>query len=89
MEVAKKLGTTQAAISQYLYLKRGCKVLDEFKEFIPLIQSTASEIASNVASGKMNQDRIAVKLCELCLLIQRRTFASKTEERSKVFEKDL
>ncbi|MEM3515982.1 MAG: helix-turn-helix domain-containing protein, partial [Saccharolobus sp.] len=70
IEVAKKLGTTQAAISQYLSLKRGARDLEEFKEFLPIIQSVASEIANEISSGRINSDEIALRLCKLCLFIQ-------------------
>ncbi|MBS7653602.1 helix-turn-helix domain-containing protein [Candidatus Bathyarchaeota archaeon] len=71
IEVAKKLGTTQAAISQYLRLKRGAGDLEEFKEILPIIQSAASELASEIASGRINADKIALRFCELCLFIQK------------------
>ena len=47
---AEKLGTTQAAISQYLYSKRGDKRIKQL-EAIPLVQSTASEVARGIADG--------------------------------------
>lgn len=73
VEVAEKLGTTQAAISQYLRLKRGIGDLEQFKEILPLIQSVASEIASELASGKISSEKMALKFCELCLSIQKKT----------------
>lgn len=72
VEVAEKLGTTQAAISQYLSLKRGCKGLAEFEDMMPTIQAVASEVASDIASGKSSPEKLALKFCELCLLLQRK-----------------
>jgi len=72
-EVAKKLGTTQAAISQYLRLKRGTGDLKQFDEILPIIQSAAREVASEISSGGVDLDKIALKFCELCLSIQKRT----------------
>lgn len=71
VDAAKKLGVTQAAISQYLRLKRGHKGLEGFEEFIPLIQSTASEVASHIVSGKIDSERVMLKFCEICFLIQK------------------
>ncbi|MCX8171923.1 MAG: helix-turn-helix domain-containing protein [Candidatus Bathyarchaeota archaeon] len=72
VEAAKKLGTTQAAISQYLRLKRGTGDLGQLEEILPIIQSAAGEVASKIASGEIDLDGIALKFCELCLSIQRK-----------------
>ncbi|MEM3590941.1 MAG: helix-turn-helix domain-containing protein [Candidatus Bathyarchaeia archaeon] len=77
IEAAKKLGITQAAISQYLRSKRGVKDLEEFKDFLPLIESAASEVAGEIVSGKIDSSRVALKLCELCLSIQRKSLEHK------------
>ncbi|MEM3506848.1 MAG: helix-turn-helix domain-containing protein [Candidatus Bathyarchaeia archaeon] len=76
-EVAKKLGTTQAAISQYLRLKRGVKSLEEFWEILPMIQLTASEVANEIASGRISSDKIASRFCKLCLFAQRKASGNK------------
>jgi predicted transcriptional regulator len=73
VETAKKLGTTQAAISQYLRSKRGIGDLEQFKDFLPMIQSAVSELASEIALGRIDPDRIALKFCEICLSIQKKT----------------
>jgi len=73
VEAAKKLGTTQAAISQYLRSKRGIGDLEQFKDFLSTIQSAASEIASEIALGRMGSEGVALKLCEICLSIQKKT----------------
>ncbi|MEM2341901.1 MAG: helix-turn-helix domain-containing protein [Candidatus Bathyarchaeia archaeon] len=73
IEVAKKLGTTQAAISQYLRSKRGIGEVEQFKEILPMIQSAANEVANKIASGEINSDKLALKFCELCLSIQKKT----------------
>ncbi len=73
IEVAKKLGITQAAISQYLHLKRGIRDLEQFKEILPVIQSAASEMASEIASGRIDTNKIVLRFCELCLSIRKKT----------------
>jgi hypothetical protein len=37
-----------------------------------MIQSAASEMASEIASGRIDPDRIALKFCEICLTIQKK-----------------
>ena len=61
---AKKLGTTQAAVSHYLRLKRGEKRLKEL-ESIPIVQSTACEIAHGIATEKPVIDT-TLAFCRLC-----------------------
>lgn len=73
VEVARKLGTTQAAISQYLRLKRGIADLERLKDDLPIIQSAANELAKKISSGELSRDEIALKICELCLSIQKKT----------------
>jgi predicted transcriptional regulator len=72
IEAAKRLGTTQAAISQYVRSKRGTGDLEKFKDLLPMIQSAASEMASEIASGRIDPSRITLKFCEVCLTIQRK-----------------
>ena len=76
IEVAEKLGTTQAAISQYLRSKRGHGVLSQFEDILPLIKSAASNIAEEIASGRISQEKMALKFCELCLLVQKKKISS-------------
>ncbi|MCX8171050.1 MAG: helix-turn-helix domain-containing protein [Candidatus Bathyarchaeota archaeon] len=77
VEAAKKLGITQAAVSQYLRLKRGVKGLEEFKDFLPLIESATSEVAGEIVSGKIDSGKVALKLCEICLSIRRKSLEHK------------
>ncbi len=71
IEAAEKLGTTQAAISQYIHSKRGYKGLAHFEEILPTIKAAASEIAKGIATGKMNTDEVVLSLCRLCTSLQR------------------
>jgi predicted transcriptional regulator len=72
IEIAKKLGTTQAAISQYFHAKRGAENLEQFKDILPTIQLVASEIAREIALGRIDANKIAPKFCEICLYIQKK-----------------
>lgn len=70
VEVARKLGITQAAVSHYLHNKRGFKELEEFKEVSKVIQSTLREVVEEVRLGGINSDEVALKLCKLCVLMR-------------------
>ena len=65
-EAAEKLGTTQAAISQYIHLKRGFKGMKTFEDALPLIQSVSNEIARSIAIQKISKEEVMSKFCELC-----------------------
>ena len=66
-ETAKKLGTTQAAISQYLNSKRAYKGTNQIEEFLPQIQTLATETAKKIADNKTtNPENITPHICNLC-----------------------
>ena len=62
---AKKLGTTQAAVSHYLHLKRGKKRVREL-ESIPIVQSTANKVAQSIATEKFSVTDAMLTFCKLC-----------------------
>ena len=62
---AKKLGTTQAAISYYLDAKRGGKRLKQL-ESNPAIQAAITSIAEGIASDKMKPEESLAEFCNLC-----------------------
>jgi len=70
IEAAEKLGTTQAAVSQYVHSKRGYKGTAQFEEILPMIQAAANEIAKGIATGKMNPDEVMLNFCRLCTSLQ-------------------
>ena len=65
-EAAKKLGTTQAAISQYLTSKRGIKRIPNYDEIAPQIQTTAAKAAERLSTRKMSPEEFSASLCDLC-----------------------
>jgi predicted transcriptional regulator len=66
---AKKLGTTQAAISYYLASKRGEKFTKSI-ENNPVVKKSLREIISGLAAGTMTSESVMTKLCDLCLAIR-------------------
>ena len=65
MEVAKRLGTTQAAISYYLDSKRGKKGVEPLQSK-PLVQSIASEVAKRIAENRLSLIDTTLAFCKLC-----------------------
>jgi predicted transcriptional regulator len=66
VEVAKKLGTTQAAISQYVNSKRAYKGAEQFEELLPRLETLAKNAAKSLANEELNLDKISVDFCKLC-----------------------
>lgn len=66
VDVAKKLGTTQAAISQYVTSKRAIKGSEQFATMLPKIQSIASETAKRLAKNEVSWNEVTLDFCKLC-----------------------
>ena len=62
---AKKLGTTQASISHYLYSKRGEKLLKKL-ESSPDIRTNVNEIAEGIAGDNIGPFDAMLNFCKLC-----------------------
>lgn len=62
---AKKLGTTQATISHYLYSQRGVKILKQL-ESIDSVRSMADEIAIRITTQNLSPIDAMLKFCGLC-----------------------
>lgn len=62
---AKKLGTTQAAISYYLSSKRGERYVKQL-ENNPLVTSKIREIVKGLEAGTLSSEEVTDKLCDLC-----------------------
>jgi predicted transcriptional regulator len=80
-EAAKKLGTTQAAVSQYLSSKRAYKGVEHVEAFLPKIQAMAHETARELINKEITAGDITPVFCNLCV-----TFCKKekpTPESSK------
>ncbi len=78
VETAKRLGTTQAAISQYLSSKRAYKSAEQFKDILPKIKVMAHETARRLANNEMSADEIAVDVCKLCSSLSEEEESNKT-----------
>jgi predicted transcriptional regulator len=70
VEAAKRLGITQAAISQYMTSKRGHRQIPNYNEIASSAQNTAAEVAKRIATTKMNRKEFSASFCELCRHLQ-------------------
>ena len=66
VEAAKKLKTTQAAVSQYINSKRAIKGTDQFTDVLPRIQAEAKEAAKHLANQETSWDEVTLDFCKLC-----------------------
>ncbi len=66
VQAAKKLGTTQAAISQYMASKRGHKGIPNYDEIAPLVQKAAVKVAKRIATMNISPKEFSASFCELC-----------------------
>ena len=62
---AKNLGTTQAAISYYLYSKRGEKRMKEL-EAMSSVRAIADQVAGGIAAQSLSPFEAMLKFCDLC-----------------------
>jgi predicted transcriptional regulator len=82
-QAAEQLGTTQAAISQYLSSKRAYKGIEQVEQYLPKIQEMASETAEKLANKKIAPDDITCDFCALCA-----TFCTKDSIKTEVLKPD-
>ena len=66
VNAAKKIGTTQAAISQYITSKRGHRGVRNYEEIAPSIQDAAAKAAKRLAKEGMSPDEFSTSFCDLC-----------------------
>jgi len=76
--VAQKLGTTQAAISQYLSSKRGNKLTKQM-ESNPEIWSMVKRMAEDLANAQATDADSMLSLCSLCMVLREKKLISNLE----------
>lgn len=77
-EAAKKIGTTQAAVSQYLSSKRAYKGIEHVEQFLPKIQVMADETARKIVNKEIGAGDVTFDFCKLCV-----TFCKKDNVKSE------
>lgn len=66
VEIANKLGTTQAAISHYINSKRALKDTEQIDKVLPKIREMAIKNAKRLARDEMPHDDLSADICKLC-----------------------
>ena len=66
VETAKKLKTTQAAISQYINSKRAIKGIEQFNTLLPRIRAEAQKTAKLLANQQVTWEEVTPDFCKLC-----------------------
>ena len=66
VEVAKKIGATQASVSNYLNSKRANVNIPQCKGILPKIQKIANTAAKNLAKGETNWKQVSLDFCKAC-----------------------
>jgi len=66
VQTAEKLGTTQAAISQYLSSKRAKRRGKELGERLGILEECATETAKQIMDGQLSPENITVDFCKIC-----------------------
>jgi len=67
VEASQKLGTTQAAISQYINSKRAFKGTEQFGDILPKIQAEAKKTAKHLSNGDVTWNEVTLDFCKLCV----------------------
>ncbi len=68
-EVARRMGITQAAVSQYLSQARGGDPKDLIKKS-DTVMKLVDELATDIAIGKSPFDVLIMKMCRVCSAIR-------------------
>jgi predicted transcriptional regulator len=66
VEAAKKLKTSQAAVSQYMNSKRAIKGIEQFNALLPRIQAEAKKTAKQLAGQQVTWEEVTIDFCKLC-----------------------
>ena len=66
-EVAKKIGSTQAAVSNYIRSKRAKVTITKCNGVIlPKIQTLANTATQRLAKGETNWEQVSLDFCKAC-----------------------
>jgi predicted transcriptional regulator len=70
VEAARRLGTTQSAISHYLNGKRGDQLADRLQS-VPEVTSTILDLGANMAKETPSHSQVMSTICQLCETLRR------------------
>ena len=66
VEVAKKIGATQATVSNYLRSKRAKVTNSQCNDDLSKIQKLANTVAQHLAKGETNWEQVSLEFCRAC-----------------------
>jgi predicted transcriptional regulator len=66
VETAKKIGATQASVSQYICSKRAKVASKQRNGVLPKIQTLANMAAQRLAKGETNWEQVSRDFCKAC-----------------------
>lgn len=69
IDAAKRLGTTQAAISHYLNSKRAIGIPKLHSDILPKIKELAEVTAVRLAKKETSWDKVTLDFCKICSFI--------------------
>ncbi len=71
VQTAKKLGTTQAAISQYITSKRGRKGIPNYEVISVDVQKAADKLAKRLFETDLSREEFSAAFCDLCTALRK------------------
>ncbi len=86
IKTAAILGTTQAAISQYITSKRAYKGTKELEEFMPRIEIIAKSTANRVAKKELKPENITFDLCTICSACSQKIALKPQTSKDSIYE---
>jgi len=72
VKAARKLGTTQAAVSQYICSKRGGKPIEGVLAS-PGLKKEVQHLADRIVKGDITADDVNLRMCKLCKAVRTKT----------------
>jgi predicted transcriptional regulator len=84
-ETAKKLGTTQAAVSQYLSSKRAYKGVEQVEEYMPKIKAMAADTARKLVNKEISAKDVTPDFCSLCVTFCRKEHGPPESEKPEYY----
>jgi len=86
VNAAKKLGTTQASVSNYLYSKRGKKLIKQMED-APKVQKIVNELAQGIADEKLSPFDAMLQFCSLCEALRSEDFVCDLQKEMVILPK--
>ncbi|MEM0090426.1 MAG: transcriptional regulator [Nitrososphaerota archaeon] len=81
-EVAKIIGTTRPAISQYLSAKRGSKMIRRLRTH-PAVRELISRTASAIIKNGATKESVDNMVCEICRILEHSSGSEKPKNKKE------